>query len=84
MKVGTAGRRWARTLTGCTELPRAKIVTLGASALYDQDSLILSLISDLIPDTILKSLVDSGSANSFIDSGFVQTQHLPTHNIPPI
>ena len=33
---------------------------------------------------ILKSLVDSGSSDSFIDSDFVQTQHLSTHNIPPI
>jgi len=33
---------------------------------------------------VLKSLVDSGSSNSFIDSAFVQTQHLPAHNIPPI
>ena len=60
------------------------MVTLGASALYDQDSLILSLTSDSIPDMILKSLVDSGSSDSFIDSDFVQTQHLLTHNIPPI
>ena len=32
----------------------------------------------------LKSLVDSGSSDSFIDSAFVQTQHLPAYNIPPI
>ena len=68
----------------CAELPRVKIVTLSAPALYDQDSLILSLTSDSIPNTVLKSLVDSGSSNSFINSGFVQTQHLLTHNIPPI
>ena len=61
-----------------------KIVTLGASTLYDQDSLILSLTSDLIPDMILKSLMDSGSSDSFINFDFVQTQHLLTHNIPPI
>ena len=28
--------------------------------------------------------MDSGSSDSFIDSEFVQTQHLSTHNIPPI
>src|SRR5882724_2764171 len=33
---------------------------------------------------VLKSLVDSGASDSFIDSAFVQTQHLPAHNIPPI
>ena len=33
---------------------------------------------------VLKSLVDSRSSDSFIDSDFVQTQHLPTHNILPI
>src|SRR5882672_1241478 len=32
----------------------------------------------------LKSLVDSGSSDSFIDSAFVQTQHLPAYNILPI
>ena len=38
----------------------------------------------MIPDTILKSLVDSGSSDSFINSDFVQTQHLSTRNILPI
>ena len=28
--------------------------------------------------------MDSGSSDSFIDSDFVQTQHLLTRNIPPI
>src|SRR5882724_13329841 len=30
------------------------------------------------------SLVDSGSSNSFIDSAFIKTQHLPAYGIPPI
>ena len=68
----------------CAELPHAKIVTLGTSTLYDQDSLILSLTSNSIPDSILKSLMDSRSSDSFINSDFVQTQHLLTHNILPI
>src|SRR6266481_1768139 len=38
----------------------------------------------MLPNVILKSLVDSGSSNSFIDAVFVQTQHLPTYGIPPI
>src|SRR5882724_3613591 len=33
---------------------------------------------------VLKSLVDSRSSDSFIDSVFVQTQHLPAHGILPI
>src|SRR5882724_10643986 len=33
---------------------------------------------------VLKSLMDSGSSDSFINSAFVQTQHLPAHNILPI
>ena len=33
---------------------------------------------------VLKSLVDSRSSNSFIDSVFVQTQHLPAYGILPI
>src|SRR5882672_9612523 len=44
----------------------------------------LSLTSDTLPETVLNSLVDSGSSNSFIDSAFVQTQHLPAYGIPPI
>ena len=42
------------------------------------------MTSDTLPNMTLKSLVDSGSSNSFIDSAFVQTQHLPAYNIPPI
>src|SRR5882724_7268757 len=33
---------------------------------------------------VLKSLLDYGSSNSFIDSVFVQTQHLLAYGIPPI
>src|SRR5467141_2123542 len=54
------------------------------TALSNPDSLTLSLTSNTLPDTILKSLVDSGSSNSFIDSVFVQTQHLPVYGIQPI
>ncbi len=38
----------------------------------------------MLPNMILKSLVDSGSSDSFIDSTFVQTEHLPTYGILPI
>src|SRR5882724_2624384 len=33
---------------------------------------------------VLKSLMDSRSSDSFIDSVFVQTQYLPAYGIPPI
>src|SRR5882724_7949234 len=45
---------------------------------------ILFLTSDTLPNTVLKSLVDSGSSDSFIDSVIIQTQHLPAYGIPPI
>ena len=38
----------------------------------------------MLPNIILKSLMDSGSSDSFIDAAFVQTQHLPTYGILPI
>jgi len=48
------------------------------------DSLTFFLTSDILPDMVLKSLVDSRSSDSFIDSVFVQTQHLPSYGIPTI
>src|SRR5882724_1860142 len=62
-----------------------KVVEGGLASGTDHDnSLTLSLTSDTLPDMVLKSLVDSGSSDSFIDSVFVQTQHLPAYGIPPI
>src|SRR6266481_3623675 len=37
----------------------------------------------MLPNVILKSLVDSRLSDSFIDATFVQTQHLPTYGILP-
>src|SRR6266481_575135 len=68
----------------CAELPRAETTLLSASTLSNLDSFLLSLTTDMLPNMILKSLVDSGSSNSFIDAAFVQTQHLLTYGIPPI
>ena len=68
----------------CAKLPRTKAATLGASTLSDPDSLFISLTTNTLPNTILRSLVDSGSSDSFIDSAFVHTWHLPTYGIPPI
>src|SRR6266481_6443085 len=66
------------------ELPRTETTLLGASALSNPDSFLLTLTTDMLPNVILKSLVDSRSSNSFIDAAFVQTQHLLTYGIPPI
>jgi len=68
----------------CIELPHAKTLTLNPSALLNPHSLTLFLTYDTLPDMVLKSLVDSRSSDSFIDSVFVQTQHLPAYSIPPI
>ena len=57
---------------------------LGASTLSNPDSFFLSLTTNMLPNMILKSLVDSGSSDSFIDATFFQTQHLPSYGIPPI
>src|SRR5882724_4827704 len=68
----------------CIELPHVKTLTLNASTLSNPHSLTLFLTSDTLPDIVLKSLVDSRSSDSFIDSVFVQTQHLPAYGIPTI
>src|SRR6266481_2524453 len=68
----------------CAELPHVETTLLGASALSNPDSFLLSLTTNMLPNMILKSLVDSGSSDSFIDAAFVQNQHLPTYGIPPI
>src|SRR6266481_934427 len=68
----------------CAGLPCAKTATLNTSALSNPDSLILSLTSDTLPNMILKSIVDSRSSDSFIDSAFIQMHHLPTSGILPI
>jgi len=73
-----------RTTKDCIELPRAKTLTLNASALSNPDSLTLFLTSDTLLNMVLKSLVDSGSSDSFIDSVFVKTQHLTAYGILPI
>src|SRR5882672_6429638 len=71
-------------LKDCVELPHVRTVTLNAATLSTPDSLTLSLTSDSLLDTVLRSLVDARSSNSFIDSVFIQTQHLPAYGILPI
>src|SRR5882724_6518781 len=71
-------------LEDCIKLHCASTITLYASTLSNPDSLTLSLTTNSLLNTTLKSLVDSGSSNSFIDSAFVKTRHLPAYGIPPI
>ena len=61
-----------------------KPLIFDTSALSNPDSLMLSLTSDKLLDSILKSLVDSGSSDYFIDSTFIQTQDLPAYGILPV
>ena len=69
---------------GCVSSLRAQtIITLNAS-ITTPDALIILVTSEAIPDTQLMSLVDSGSLDSFIDSGFVEKHHLAAYTIPTI
>ena len=69
---------------GCISSVRAQtIVTLNAS-ITTPDALIIPVTSETIPDTQLMSLVDSGSSDSFVDSGFVEKHHLAAYTIPAI
>ena len=68
----------------CISSVRAQtIVTLNAS-ITTPDTLIILITSETIPDTWLMSLVDSGSSDLFIDSGFVEKHHLAAYTIPTI
>jgi len=68
----------------CIELPHANSVTFNTTALSNPDLLTLSLTSDTPADMILESLVDSGSSDCFINSTFIQTQHVSIYGILPI
>ena len=48
------------------------------------DALIIPVMSETIPDTKLMSLVDLGSSDSFVNSGFVEKHHLAVCTIPTI
>ena len=55
-----------------------------ASAFSSPNSLVISLCSDTILNTLFKSLVDSGSIHTFIKSAFVHSYNILTQSIPPI
>src|SRR5882724_9614515 len=71
-------------LEDCVKTHCASTVTLYASTLSNPDSLTLPLTTDSLLNMILNSLVDSGSSDSFINSAFVKTRHLPAYGVPPI
>src|SRR5882724_9989512 len=71
-------------LEDCVKLHHASTITLYASTLSNPDLRMLFLTTDSLWNTTLKSLVESGSSNSFIDSAFVKTRQLPAYLIPPI
>src|SRR5882724_4026219 len=68
----------------CIKTHCASTITLYVSTLSNPDSLTLPFTTDSLLNTILNSLVDSGSSNYFIDLAFVKTRHLPAYGIPPI
>ena len=71
-------------LEDCIKIHHASTITLYASTLSNPDSLTLPLTTNSLLNTTLKSLVDSGSSDSFTDLAFVKTRHLPAYGIPPI
>ena len=69
---------------GCVSSVCAQtIVTLNAS-ITTPDALIIPVTSETIPNIQLMSLVDLGSLDSFINSGFVEKHHLAAYTIPAI
>ena len=71
-------------LGGCVSSVCAQtIVTLNTS-ITTPDAPIIPVTSETIPDTQLMSLVDSGSLDLFVNSGFVEKHHLAAYTIPAI
>ena len=63
-------------LTGAPMEPR-----LNASALYNLNSLTISVTSDHIPNTLICTLIDSGSTHCFLDTSVTSKHNLCTYNI---
>jgi transposase InsO family protein len=65
---------------GCiSPTPVRKIAQLNAAALTNSDALIVSLSSDLVPS--FRTLIDSGSTDSFLDSAFADKFRLPRKSL---
>ena len=63
-------------ITGAPMEPR-----LNASALYNPNSLMISVTSDLILNTLIHTLIDSGSTHCFLDTSVTSKHQLRTYNI---
>ena len=58
---------------------------MNASALSDPNSLLISLSSSLIPDSVkITTLIDCGSTHCFIDPLFVQLHSLSMYSVSPL
>ena len=66
-------------LTGAPMEPR-----LNASTLYNPNSLMITLNSDLLLTTDIRTLIDSGSTHCFLNSATILKHQLHTYKINPI
>ena len=66
-------------LTGAPMEPR-----LNASTLYNPNSLMITLNSDLLPTTDIHTLIDSRSTHCFLNSATILKHQLRTYKINPI
>ena len=63
-------------LTGAPTEPQ-----LNTSALYNPNSLTISITSDHIPNTPIRTLIDSGSTHCFLNTSVTSKHNLRTYNI---
>ena len=69
----------------CVELTGAPMEPqLNASALYNPNSLMITLNSNLLPTTDIHTLIDSGSTHCFLNSATILKHQLHTYKINPI
>ena len=69
----------------CIELTSAPMEPrLNTSTLYNPNSLMITLNSDLLPTTDICTLIDSGSTHCFLNSTTVLKHQLCTYKINPI
>ena len=57
---------------------------LNASALYSPNSLTISVTSNLFPNNLIHTLIDSSSTHCFLDTSVTSKHNLRTYNINPI
>ena len=66
-------------LTGAPMEPQ-----LNASALYNLNTLMISITSDLLPTMLIYTLIDSRSTYCFLNSSITSKHQLYTYNTNPI